>query len=114
MAEGDGVLQMLRWLCRTPESFIASYSGSERNGERLPDVRPGQVLRFDTKKIYAALDAQRSKRKLTWAQVARETGVGVLSLTHLSKGGRTGFPQVMRIAGWLGLPAARFTRASDS
>jgi hypothetical protein len=112
-AEGDGVLQMLRWLGRSPETFIPGYEGSGRPAALLPDVPPDKILRFDTRKIYAALDAQRVERNLTWDKVAKEARVGVSSLTRLSKGGRTGFPGVMRIIGWLNRPVAEFTRASD-
>ena len=113
VAEGDGVLQMLLWLNRTPESFVLGHQECDEAGTRLPDIPTHQVLRFDTTKLHAALDAQRVARKMTWAQVARETGLSVSNLTHLSKGGRTGFPHVMRIVRWLGRPAAQFTRASD-
>jgi transcriptional regulator with GAF, ATPase, and Fis domain len=113
VAEADGVLQMLLWLNRTPESFLPEHSTSDNVRERLPEVSPHQVLRFDTRKLHAALDEQRRARNMTWAQVARELGLGVSSLTHLSKGGRTGFPHVMRIVRWLKRPAAEFTRISD-
>jgi len=113
VAEGDGVLQMLCWLNRTPESFMPGHPHSEVADARLPQVPPHHVLRFDTKKLHAALDAQRIERKMTWAQVAKEVGLGVSSLTHLSSGGRTAFPQVMRIVRWLARPAAQFTRASE-
>jgi hypothetical protein len=113
VAEGDGVLQMLLWLNRTPESFVPGHQESEVVGERLPEVPPHQILRFDTRKLYAALDAQRIERKMTWAQAANEVGLSVSSLTHLAKGGRTGFPHVMRIVRWLARPAAHFTRISD-
>jgi ribosomal protein L24E len=113
VAEGDGVLQILRWLNRTPESFVPGYQESEDASARLPDVSSHQVLRFDTKKLHAALDAQRIERKMTWTQVAKEVGLSAPRLTRLSKGGRTGFPHVMRIVRWLGRPAADFTRASD-
>jgi hypothetical protein len=112
-AEGDGVLAMLRWLNRTPESFMPGYQESERIDTRLPDVAPGKVLRFDAKQIYAALDAVRLEREMTWAEVAKEIGTNSASLTHLSKGKRVVFPGVMRIFRWLGRPAADFTRASD-
>ena len=112
VAEGDGVLQMLRWLKRTPESFVPGQPTSN-NEERLPEVPSHHTLRFDTKKMHAALDAQRVERHLTWAEVAQEVGIGVSSLTHLSQGGRTAFPQVMRIVRWLGKPAADFTRTSN-
>jgi hypothetical protein len=112
-AEGDGVLAMLRWLGRTPESFMPDYRVSEPIDARLPDVPPGKVLRFDAKKIYAALDARRTERGMTWPEIATEIGTNVPSLMHLSKGKRVVFPGVMRIFRWLKLPAAHFTRASD-
>ena len=109
IAEGDGVLQMLRWLNRTPESFVSGCEFSERH--RLPEIPWDRVLRFDTAALHAALDAQRRARRLTWQQVASEIGAtSAVSLTHLRKGGRTAFPHVMRIVRWLGQPAAVFTR----
>ena len=111
--EGDGVLQMLRWLNRTPESFVPNHQEVPVADEPLPNVLPHQVLRFDTKQLYAALDAKRSENKLTWMQVAQQTGVSASSLTYLLKGSRTSFPSVMRITGWLGKPTAEFTRVSD-
>lgn len=93
---------------------MPGHPHSEDASARLPQVPPRHILRFDTKKLHAALDAQRVERKMTWAQVAKEVGLGVSSLTHLSSGGRTSFPQVMRIVRWLARPAAQFTRASES
>jgi hypothetical protein len=113
VAEGDGVLQMLLWLHRTPESFVPGHPESENSNARLPDVPAAKILRFDTRKLHAALEAQRAVRKLTWAQVGKEVGLSASSLMHLSKGGRTAFPQVMRIVAWLSRPAAHFTRVSD-
>lgn len=111
IAEGDGILQMLLWLGRTPESFVPGHPESESLRAGLPQVPTGCILRFDTKKIHAALDARRIERQMTWARVAREIGAGASSLTHLAKGGRTAFPQVMRILRWLGGTAAEFTRS---
>jgi hypothetical protein len=111
VAEGDGVLQMLLWLKRAPESFIPGYRASE--DMCLPDVPSHQTLRFDTKKLYTAVEAKRAATGMTLAQVANEIGVRASNLTHLSKGGRTGFPHVTRIARWLNLPVAHFTRLSD-
>ena len=109
VAEGDGVLQMLRWLNRAPEDFLRLRSVSRISGF-LPPIPKHRVLRFDTKKIYAALDDRRAQRKMTWAQVAKEVGVGASTLTHLRKGSRTYFPHVMRIMSWLETPAAAFVR----
>ncbi len=113
VAEGDGVLQMLLWLKRTPESFVHGHQASGAVGTPLPDVPVDRVLRFDTRKLYAALDAQRVERHLTWAQVAQEVDLSVSSLTHLAKGGRTAFPQVMRMVTWVARPAAHFMRSSE-
>ena len=108
--DGDGVLQMLRWLNQAPECFVPGHQ--EAAAENLPHVGPHQILRFDTKKLHSALDAQRAERGMTWEQVATEIGgFNAAMLTRLSKGGRTGFPHVMRITRWLGRPAACFTRA---
>jgi len=115
VAEGDGVLQMLRWLGRTPESFAPGHVSQDATRERLPEAAVDQVLSFDTVKIYDALDAQRRERGLTWQQVVREMGritISVSTLTHLKAGGRTGFLEVLHITRWLGQPAAAFVRIS--
>jgi hypothetical protein len=111
--EGDGVLQMLRWLGRTPESFMPVYQAAAGENS-LPQAGPSQTLRFDTKAIYAALDARRLERKMTWQQVANEIGeINASNLTRLAHGGRVSFPNVLRIFGWLGRPAASFIWVSD-
>ena len=112
VAEGDGILQMLRWLNRSQKSFVPGFEESDIY--RLPDAPPGRILRFDTSKLYAAIDLQRIARGLTWQQAASEIGgIGAASLTHLKLGGRTGFPGVMRITRWLARPAAHFVRIAD-
>ena len=70
------------------------------------------VLRFDTRKLYEALDAERKTRGLTWPQVAAEAGVPASHMRGLSNGGRTGFPGVMRLTRWLRRPASEFVRLS--
>ena len=114
VAEADGVLAMLRWLGRSPESFLQTSNPAAARSACLPDIPSGKVLRFDTSRIYAALDSRRLERKMTWAQVAEEVGLGVSTLTHLAKGGRTSFPGVMRVMQWLGEQSACFMYASDS
>jgi hypothetical protein len=110
--EGDGVLQMLRWLGRAPEEFVPG--GARPTAAALPVVQQGQILRFDTAAIYAKLDARRRERGLTWAQVAREVGgLSGAGLTRLARGGRTAFPDIIRIARWLERPVATLTRISD-
>ena len=114
VVEGDGVLQMLLWLDRAPESFIPGFEDAGAQRFRLPKPSPAQILRWDLKALHAALDAQRQARGLSWGEVAQEVGGFTAGmLTRMAKGGRTTVPAVMRIVQWLGKPAATFTRASD-
>ena len=111
--EGDGILQMLRWLGQTPESFVPGAATDA--GAPLPAVRPEQVLRLHTRRLHAALNIKRTARGLTWARVAEEIGPGVSagSLMNLSKGGRMGFPHVIRMTRWLDVPLALFVRITS-
>ena len=110
--EGDGVLQMLLWLDRAPESLVPGHPGAAHPDARLPRVAAQKILRFDVPAIHAKLDAERAARRLTWAQVAAEIGglCNAETLKRMSKRRRTGFPHVMRLARWLRCPAVALTR----
>lgn len=113
-AEGDGVLQMLLWLGRSPESFVPGLADAADPRFRLPEPGAGRILRWDTRALYAALDAQREARGMTWGAVAQAMGwPPTTRLTGLARGGRTTFPGVMRIVRWLDRPAADFTRLAS-
>ena len=71
-----------------PRVSCPAISQVDEASALLPDAPANMVLRFDTKKMYAAVDARRAERDMTWAQVAKETQRR--ELTRLSKGGRTG------------------------
>jgi len=110
-AEGDGVLQMIQWLGRTPESFVADHPDADDPRFRFPALTADYILRWDTQSLYAALDAARRERHLTWAATATEIGgFTPAMLQHLQSGGRVALPGVMRIVQWLGRPAITFTR----
>ena|SRR5262245_23216289 len=111
VAEGAGVLQMLRWLGRAPESFMTGLPPALA-ASSLPSADTREVLRFDTRKLYESLDVQRRTRRLTWQDVAVATGVPESHMRGLRKGGRTGFPGVMRLTRWLQQPASQFIRLS--
>src|SRR5262249_965738 len=114
VGEGDGILQMLLWLGRTPESFVPGFAAADSACFRLPQVTNDQVLRWDARAIYVAVDEKRRERHLTWSEVGREIGgFTPAMLTNLSKGGRVGFPAVMRLTRWLGRPATELTRISN-
>jgi uncharacterized protein YfiM (DUF2279 family) len=112
--EGDGVLQMLLWLDRTPESFVPGHPGATHPDAQLQKVTGARILRFDVPAIYARLDAQRAAGSLTWTEVAAEIGglYTAASLRNMSKQQRTGFPHVMRLARWLHCPASALTRVA--
>jgi transcriptional regulator with XRE-family HTH domain len=106
------VLQALRWLGRTPESFLSGPTRSPTQEERLPEAGQDRILRFDTRAIYDALDLERRRRGLTWQQVANELpGFTANMLTNLASGPLIGFPRVITITQWLGRPAATFVRS---
>jgi hypothetical protein len=105
---------MMLWLDRTPESFVPGFPNANADRFKLRKLGTRQILRFDTKALYAAVNAQRQAKGLTWNEVAAEMEIGSTNpLRGLAKGGLTGFPIVMRIVEWLDQPAAAFTRASD-
>ncbi|WP_158820479.1 hypothetical protein [Granulicella sp. S156] len=106
------VLQILRWMGRAPESFLSEIDTPSQPSELLPEPGPARILRFDTRAMHAALDAERLKRGMKWKQVADELpGFSESMLTNLATGPLIGFPRVMMIPQWLGRPAASFVRA---
>jgi hypothetical protein len=106
------VLQALRWLGRTPESFLSGPKRSISPDEQLPEAGQDRVLRLDTRAIYDALEQQRRSKGLAWQQVADEMpGFTASMLTNLAKGPLIGFPRVMTITQWLGRPASTFVRS---
>ena len=108
--EGDGGLQMLLWLGRSPESFMPGLKASRRH--QLSQPRKS-ILRFDTQHTYRLLEAKRLEQGLTWNEVAEQVGgCSPNVLRHFKKGGRTSFPGIMRIARWLAVPAKDLTKES--
>jgi hypothetical protein len=105
-------LQVLRWLDRTPESFLVGHEIKPQSGEALPEAGPDRILRFDTRRLYEALNAERRDRDLTWKQVAQELpGFTDGMLTNLAKGPLIGFPRVMFLTQWVRKPASSFVLA---
>jgi hypothetical protein len=110
-AEGDGVLRAVAWLGRSPESFVPGAESETVEAARLAIPAAG-ALRFDARALYAALEAERRTRGMTWREVTAASGAGSpAALTRLQAGGRVTFPDVMRLLAWLGAPAAQFVRA---
>ncbi len=70
------------------------------------------MVRFDSKALYEALDAHRVKRRMTWTQVAAETGVSAATLSRTRSGGRLEVDGMLAMVRWLGLPVETFVRES--
>jgi hypothetical protein len=105
------VLQVLRWLDRSPESFLSGRPEQLNVHENLPNAGASGILRFDTRAMYSALDDERQRRNLTWKQLVTELpGFTQSMVTNLAEGPLIGFPRVMTITQWLNCPAAIFVR----
>jgi hypothetical protein len=104
-------LFMLRWLDRSPESFLA---GSSTPGTTaLPVADTEHRLRWNLKKLYGAMNDQRIESGLTWPALAGELRCSPNQIRGL----RTvkyaiSMRLAMRIVQWLGRPAADFVHLS--
>jgi hypothetical protein len=100
-------LFFLRWLERTPESFLA---GAARDaGVPLPACGPARRPRWNLKALHAGLNEARATRDMTWAQAARELRCQPGQLTGLKTARfATGMCLAMRITQWVGRPATDF------
>jgi len=68
------------------------------------------MRRFDARALYEALDAQRRARALTWADVARETGLAAATLTRTKEGGRLEVDGMLAMVAWLDRSVESFVR----
>ena len=66
--------------------------------------------RFDVVALHAALDSERLHRRLTWKEVARESGVSASTLTRLSQGRQPDVNSLAALTSWLGMSADHFMR----
>jgi transcriptional regulator with XRE-family HTH domain len=76
-------------------------------------VMPVTRDRLDTDALYAALDAQRAARKLSWRQLAKEVGVSPSTMTRLANGQRPDVDAFAALVRWLGQPADTFLTRDD-
>lgn len=105
-------LFMLRWLGRSPESFLAGADGDDPRFA-LPAAGPDRRLRWSLKLLYAALDEKRRAEGMTWPELAATLGCTPSQLTGLRTAKfATGIDLAMRIVQWVGRPAADFVYAA--
>ena len=67
--ELDGVIGLAGWVGRTVESFAGADGGPPPAPGSLRSTPP--FLRFDTAALYAAVNEQRERRGMTWAEADR-------------------------------------------
>ncbi|HKS96419.1 MAG TPA: helix-turn-helix transcriptional regulator [Terriglobia bacterium] len=71
-------------------------------------MRPRTPGRFDSAALFAALDAQRRSRGMTWSEAAAEIGVSASTLTRTRRGGRMEVDGMLAMVRWLGRTVESF------
>ena len=67
--------------------------------------------RFNVAALHAAMDSERNSRRLTWKDVAAQSGVSASTLTRLSQGRQPDVNSLAALTAWLGMSADHFMRA---
>lgn len=70
--------------------------------------------KFDGEGFFAAIDAVRLGRKLTWKKVAEEADVPASTLTRMSQGRRPDVDSLSALCAWSGLSADDFNQSRPS
>lgn len=106
-------LFMLRWLERTPESFLVGMDNGDDPRFALHRAGRDRRLRWNLKLLWATMDEKRREESLTWAQLAELLACTPNQLTGLRTARfATGMDLAMAIVQWLGRPAANFVYAA--
>ncbi|MER6074903.1 helix-turn-helix domain-containing protein [Streptomyces sp. NPDC001118] len=64
--------------------------------------------RVNVSALYAALDAARTKKELSWRQLAAAVGVSPSTMTRMANGNRPDVDAFVALVRWLGMPAETF------
>lgn len=70
--------------------------------------------RFNSEAFYAALNAARLSRQLTWKEVATEAGVNPSTLSRMGQGKRPDVNGLAALLSWSGLSLDDFTKHGSS
>jgi transcriptional regulator with XRE-family HTH domain len=70
--------------------------------------------KFDSDGFYAALNAERLSRQMTWKDVAEEAGVNASTLTRMGQGNKPDVNGLAALLEWSGLKAEMFIRSGDN
>ena len=74
-------------------------------------LQESRTDRFDVAALHAAMDSERRTRRLTWKDVAAQSGVSASTLTRLSQGRQPDVNSLAALTAWLGMSADHFMRA---
>ncbi|MER7966875.1 MULTISPECIES: helix-turn-helix domain-containing protein [Streptomyces] len=64
--------------------------------------------RVNVSALYAALDAAKNEKQLSWRQLAAEVGVSPSTMTRMANGNRPDVDAFAALVRWLGMPAETF------
>lgn len=106
-------LYMLRWLGRAPEEFLAGPA-LDVGDVRLPNAGPDSRLRWDLAQLHAALNEERQRQGLSWAELSGQIGCTPSRLTNLRTARMADLALTMRVTQWLGRPASEFIHAASA
>ena len=70
--------------------------------------------RFDTDTFYAALNAARLSKQMTWKEVAEEAGVAASTLSRIGHGAKPDVNGFVALLAWSNLKAEDFIRGAKS
>jgi transcriptional regulator with XRE-family HTH domain len=76
----------------------------------MDDGPPAERVVFDLPGLYAALDAERRARALSWQQLARELGVAGSTILRTARAGAMEADGVLAMVRWLGETPEAFVR----
>ena len=89
-------LYLLRWLGRAPEEFLVGPA-VDVGDARLPEPGADSRLRWDLAQLHAALNGERQRQRLTWAELAEQIGRNASRLTNLRTARMADMALVMRV-----------------
>lgn len=69
--------------------------------------------RVNVAALYAALDAARTARDLSWRQLAAAVGVSPSTMTRMANGNHPDVNAFVALVTWLGMPAEAFMEDED-
>jgi hypothetical protein len=106
-------LYLLRWLRQAPEDFLTGPA-RDVGDVLLPDPGPDSRLRWDLAQLHGALNQERQRQGLTWAELAEQIGCTPSRLTNLRTARQADMALVMRVTQWLGKAAAEFIHSASN